>query len=465
MLKAELCLTWSVDFNSEVCLGTLIAGCVNGWSAPALVKLQSGDHIFNITSDQGSALALYSEIGHFFVPIPCGILADVFGRKPLFLMTSVAALIGWGIISFGQTYLHYVIARIILGFEFGSQCVLMTIYIAEISGKDVRGMFGSTSMFFLNVGVLFQFVIGSVFSISTTAVITFALCILQIVLALFLVESPYFLVAAKQNEKAENNLMWLRAATSPAISDEFSSITQRVDVRENLFVSVKNLLSKTQYKGFVYCMIISFLGELTGRVTVITYASENFKTADPSSAKLMTVLLGICNVVFPVMPIFLSDTVGRKIVIVISSIVAVSMHLISGLIYFLYLKMGVQLPWFQWLVFASIAGFQSSCSIYITNVLTLRGELIAENSRGFASGFSSMAFALAVFLATKTFQIVRDCFGIYWGFWLLGSYTTLLGLFTWIFIPETKNRSFEDIQRRMYGDQLNEKVKENSKLP
>lgn len=352
-----------------------------------------------------------------------------------------------------------------MGFEFGSQCVLMTIYIAEISGKDVRGMFGSTSMFFLNVGVLFQFVIGSVFSISTTAVITFALCILQIVLALFLVESPYFLVAAKQNEKAENNLMWLRAATSPAISDEFSSITQRVDVRENLFVSVKNLLSKTQYKGFVYCMIISFLGELTGRVTVITYASENFKTADPSSAKLMTVLLGICNVVFPVMPIFLSDTVGRKIVIIISSIVAVFMHLISGLVYFLYLKMGVQLPWFQWLVFASIAGFQSSCSIYITNVLTLRGELIAENSRGFASGFSSMAFALAVFLATKTFQIVRDCFGIYWGFWLLGGYTTLLGLFTWIFIPETKNRSFEDIQRRMYGDQLNEKVKGNSNLP
>lgn len=93
----------AVNF-STVCLGTLIAGCVNGWSAPALVKLQSGDFVFNITSAEGSALALYSEIGHFLVPIPCGILADIIGRKPLFLMTSVAALIGWGFISFGRTY-------------------------------------------------------------------------------------------------------------------------------------------------------------------------------------------------------------------------------------------------------------------------------------------------------------------------------------------------------------------------
>lgn len=355
-----------------------------------------------------------------------------------------------------------------MGFEFGSQCVLMTIYIAEISGKNFRGMFGSTSMFFLNVGVLFQFVIGSIFPISTTAIITFVLCIIQILLALFLVESPYFLVAAKQNEKAEKNLMWLRAASSSEVSEEFSSMTKRVEVSENLLVSIKTLFSKTQYKGFVYCMIISFLGELTGRVTIITYASENFKTADPSSAKLMTVLLGICNIIFPCIPIFLSDTVGRRIIIIISSIAAVAAHFISGLIYFLYLNMGAQLPMFQWLVFVSIAGFQSSCSVYMTNLLTLRGEIIAENSRGFASGFSSMAFAFAVFVATKSFQVVRDGFGIYWGFWLLGAYTTLLGFFTWIFIPETKNKSFEDIQKRLYGDQLdhlNAREEGNNKLP
>lgn len=349
--------------------------------------------------------------------------------------------------------MHFVIARIILGFEFGSQCVLMTIYIAEISGKNVRGMFGSTSMFFLNVGVLFQFVIGSIFSISTTATITFVLCIIQILLALFLVESPYFLVAAKQNKKAENNLMWLRAAPSTEVSEEFTSMIKRTEVSQNLFVSIKTLFSKTQYKGFVYCMIISFLGELSGRVAIVTYASDSFKTADPSSAKLMTVLLGVCNIIFPCIPIFLSDRVGRRIIIIISSIAAVATHFICGLIYFLYLKMGVQLPMFQWFVFVSIASFQSSCSVYMTNILTLRGEIIAENSRGFASGFSSMAFALAVFVATKSFQVVRDGFGIYWAFWLLGAYTTLLGFFTWIFIPETKNKTFEDIQRHLYGDQ------------
>lgn len=79
----------------------MICGSMNGWPAPALEKLRSGHDIFNITEEEGANLALYSEIGHFVAPVPGGLLADYFGRKPMFTIAATGSLIGWALLTFG----------------------------------------------------------------------------------------------------------------------------------------------------------------------------------------------------------------------------------------------------------------------------------------------------------------------------------------------------------------------------
>lgn len=365
------------------------------------------------------------------------------------------------ICSVSGTLTHYVIARIFLGFNFGIYCVLMSIYIAEISSQNIRGAFSSTSMFAFNIGVLLQFVLGYFLSLRATNAITFGLCVIQMISLYFVWESPYFLFASKQDDLAKRCLLWLRGSNSDAVEKEFSTIKERVEARQSLLVSIKSLFSKKNYKGFVLCMIICGLADLSGRVTILTFTTKTFKATQhdshsSDSSHLMTIFLGICNVLFPIIPILWSDKIGRKTIIIVSSIIIVFMHTFSGFV-FLFKKD------YQWVLFVSLTGYLGSVSTCVTSILTLRGEIISENCRGLASGFSSMAVAFGVFVSTKSFHIVANQPGLghQYSFWLLACFSTPLLFFTWIFIPETKNKNFEQIQMALYGTKVSVKVEQN----
>lgn len=340
----------------------------------------------------------------------------------------------------------------------------MSIYIAEISSQNVRGAFSSTSMFSFNIGVLLQFVLGCFMSLRETNAFTFGLCVIQMISLFFIRESPYFLIASKQDEQAKRCLLWLRGSNSDAVEKEFSSIKERVEARRSLLESVKSLFSRKNYKGFVLCMIVSCLADLSGRVTILTFTTTTFKATDYISSNLMTMFLGICNVLFPIIPILWSDKIGRKTIIIVSSIIIVFMHLMSGFV--LLLKKEFQWPWLQLVLFVSLTGYLSSTSACVTSILTLRGEIISENCRGLASGFSSMAIAFSVIVSTKSFQLVssQPQLGLQYAFWLLACFSTPLIFFTWIFIPETKNKSFEEIQMALYGVKVEEHPVESTKM-
>ncbi len=327
----------------------------------------------------------------------------------------------------------------------------MNIYVAEISSKEIRGTFGSLLYVCTNIGVLFQFIIGAFFSLKMTSLTTFGLCGLHFLLCWFLVESPYFLVAAKKEQKAIKNLSWLRAAPDEKIVDEINGIVERVKAKKGVVKSFKILTSKPDCTGFVLCMTMSFLNDLTGRVPVLSYATKNFNTLTLSNAETLTILLGFCNVLFPFIPVCLSDQIGRRVMLISSTLLGALMHLLTASLYFLTLNMKVDVPCSEWLLFLTVAGYVCCSSIHTTNVLTLRGDLLSENSRGFASGFSSMAFGLAATVDIKLFEYVSSSFHEYSAFWMLSVLSLVFGTFIYIFIPETKKKTFEEIQNSLLG--------------
>ncbi len=364
-------------------------------------------------------------------------------QKKTYKLTSLSVNF---VLLFADNLMVFIIGRTMLGFSYGIQCLMMNIYVAEISSKEIRGAFGSTLYLCSNTGVLFQFIIGALLSLKMVSVVTSLICAAHFLFCWCIVESPYFLVAAKKEEKAQENLTWLRATRRENVVDEFNGIIERVKVKQGLAKSFKSITSQPDCWGFLLCVILSFLSDLTGRVPVMSYATENFKTLAPSNASLFTILLGCFNVLFPFISVLLSDKVGRKALLVVSAFLAMLMHFGTASLYFLSLKIGLEIPGSRWLLFATNTVFLCCCSIYTTNVLTLRGDLLAENSRGLASGFSSMAFGLAATLDIKLFQSIATEYGIYSAFWVLSALGIVYTAFICIFIPETKNKTFEEIQ-------------------
>jgi hypothetical protein len=74
-------------------------------------------------------------------------------------------------------------------------------------------------------------------------------------------------------------------------------------------------------------------------------------------------------------------------------------------------------------------------------------EIFPAEIKGPACSFASMFNWVCVFLITYFFQPVTDSIGSYSVFWIFAGCSLLGFVFILLFMPETKGRSLEEIQR------------------
>lgn len=343
-------------------------------------------------------------------------------------------------LKFLGTLTTLLIARLLLGFHFGIQGTIMNIYTAEICSKTVRGRFGSLMLVALSLGTLFMFVIGHRFPMQTNALVMAIISAFYLASLFLLVESPYYLAAKKYYSEARHVLSCLRATSSEqVVSEELNHIVKRT--------SAKIELSAPTLRSFGLCAVLAFLCDMTGRAPIIAYATQNFSSVEYFSADAFTVLLGTLNVAFPLVSSVLTDTVGRKIIIMVSGLAGGVANFASGALYYLHDEREMRIPFYGWCLFAAITVFIFCSTIFLTNVLIVRGELISENNRGLASGLISTVFAFSILTNIKIFQMARDYCGLPYAFGLLGVFGVVFVLVAGIFLPETKGKTFDDIQR------------------
>lgn len=328
-----------------------------------------------------------------------------------------------------------------LGMSYGMTMTVAHIYVAEVVSKNIRGTLSSLLFVTLNIGVLFEFIIGNCFSFKNTALITSVIGAAYLTSLVFIVESPYYYAAKRRDDDAKRAMTWFKGSLNAETIAEFDSMKKQT--------TQKFKFTRSTVKSFLLCLFLSFLSDITGRHAVIAYAMQNFPKDSYLTPTGFTILLGSLNAFLPLIPTLLSDKVGRKVIIVIAGIVGGLMHFSSGMLYFLHDKTDVQIPGYGWLLFISITTYLCCGSVFVTNVLTLRGELIPESSRGLTSGTVSMAYALAIIITIKSFQMVRDYLGLHYAFWLLAGWCSIFVIFTVIFLPETKGKTLDEIQKEL----------------
>ncbi len=344
---------------------------------------------------------------------------------------------------------HLLLGRLILGFVFGMVAAVANIYISEISSKNYRGRFNNMAFLFNGVGVLLQFFAGSYLSIWFASLMAVSISGLFFFQCFFIVESPYVLLARGKENRAMLSLKWLRASRKRHLNDEYTAIVNRVHTSGSIGQSLKILLSKRNRKGFLLIIMLSFLGDMTGRAAVLTYAKENFISDVFMTTHSFTVLLGICIVVMSIIPALLADRIGARSLIFKTSLTGGVLQLVAGTLFYLHLRTPCFIPFYGWLIFMTTGGYLCCAYIFSSNVMSLRGELIPENSRGLASGITSMTYAVSIITSIKLYQIIRDLGGVYWSFWLLTMFSFTFAVFTWMFIPDTKNKTLEQIQNEL----------------
>jgi MFS family permease len=254
-----------------------------------------------------------------------GPLADLFGRKKVLIFVAALFTISatWSAMATGYT--EFIIARIIGGIGIGGAILIAPIYIAEIAPPKLRGSLVSFNQLNIVIGISVAY-FSNYFLVNIEGeswrwmLGVEAIPAAVYFLALFAVpKSPRWLIQKLDKEdQAQKTLTKIGG-------EEYAKATVS-EIRRGLAKKEsKGKLSDIFKSKYATIMIIAFgiafFQQITGINAVFYYAPTIFEQAGGStdSSFLQAIVVGLTNLVFTLVAIWLIDRLGRKPLLLIGS--------------------------------------------------------------------------------------------------------------------------------------------------
>ncbi len=291
---------------------------------------------FNLTSLELGTVVASVTVSSAAAMLFAGSISDLIGRKKVLII--VALLYSFSAIgsALAPSYSSLIVARLIGGVAFGAALVLVPVYIAEIVPARMRGsmvsiqqlaiVLGSSAAYFSKYYLLD-------FSKSGHELVeTYNLgeniwrwmlgleafpALLYFALLFFIPNSPRWLAMKGNNEKALSILEKVNGSEKAAsIFDEI-----KVNIAEGLqghklsiLDSIKDLFQVKYRKIMLVAFIVAVAQMSVGINAVFFYATNIFELTGigTDASFVQSVWVGIINVLFTLVAIFLIDRVGRR---------------------------------------------------------------------------------------------------------------------------------------------------------
>lgn len=259
-----------------------------------------------------------------------GILADIFGRKFVLILTAALFTFCALATSLTDNLSFFIIARIVGGLGVGMSILVAPMYIAEIAPREKRGtlvsinqlniVVGISTAYFTNYFILHKVTdpdlnwrwmlgIGAI-----PAVIYF-------LLLYFIPQSPRWLVLKNRDEEAKKTL--LSIGGEEYASRVYNEIKESIgSSAQTTGISFREVFTRKMTLILIIGLGIAFFQQITGINAIFYYAPMIFGMAGggQDAAFAQAIILGLTNVVFTVVAMFLIDRLGRKPLLIIGSI-------------------------------------------------------------------------------------------------------------------------------------------------
>ncbi|XP_013142146.1 PREDICTED: facilitated trehalose transporter Tret1-like [Papilio polytes] len=272
---------------------------------------------------------------------------------------------------------------------------------------------------------------------------------------LLLPESPYFLYNKGQEKEAIKVLKFLHGSEHLALQEVEEYTLSSKQEKVNKIAVLKN---PTVRKSLLISVIFSIGSQMVGYNAVSYYLQTILISTHTSiMPEIASVVIGIIQFVSSFLTMFTTDRFGRKIIL-ISSLVGMTIGLI-GLGTFFKLKPPNSEPVSGFLNILPLISLVIVVYCYNAGIGSLIWATVTELFDGPARAFG-VAVNLGVnttliFLTTKYFPILISEVGPAITYWSFAVVSILLCLFIIFFLPETKGKSFGEIQ-----DDIAKKTKE-----
>ncbi len=379
-----------------------------------------------------------------------GPLSDKYGRKNVLIVTSLLFAVSAISSALATQFAFFIVARIIGGIGVGGAILIAPIYIAEMAPAEKRGQLVSFNQLNIVIGIsvayfsnYFLLEIGDNnwrWMLGVEAIpslIYFA--------ALFVVpKSPRWLY--RNGNKIQARII-LEKIGGPDYAKSCINEIQGSYVEAQTKTSIGQVF--TRKYGFIIFigLTIAFFQQITGINAVFYYAPTIFEQAGggTEAAFLQAVVVGLTNLAFTILAIFLIDRLGRKSLLIIGA---------SGMtVALIVLGLSFNKPIEEIntaIVLTSVLVYVASFAISFGPVMwALLSEIFPNMIRGIAISIVGFFNSLVSFSVTLVFPWELTHIGPSGTFFIFGGMAMFGLLFAIFFVPETKGKSLEQIEKEL----------------
>lgn len=455
-------------------------------------------------------------LGAMFGNMAAGPLADRFGRRTVLRYTAVLFTISALGSALATGYTMLVIARILGGLGVGAAILIAPIYIAEIAPPERRGRLVSFNQLNIVVGISVAFFTNYfitqsmpggdswrwMLGVEGIPAVLYLVCLFTVPC------SPRWL--ARQGRTAEAQQVFAALGGAEYATNSMQAVTRELERNQGQQrAAPRELFSRRMRWIMTIALSLAFFQQITGINAIFYYAPTIFEKAGAAaeSALQQAILIGLVNLGFTLVAMWLIDRLGRKPLLLVGSAgmaialftnaaafrsavyvlnepVLAQLELtcseelhtaLSGLKDNIYedeaefrtalrteaaaaaetqglgsmedelVKAGLDID--GRLVLMAIMLYIASFAISLGPVMwAMLSEIFPARLRGLAISAAGVFNSAVSFLVTQMFPWQLSNLGPATTFLIYGIFAALAFLFTLVLIPETKGRSLEEIE-------------------
>ncbi|KAI4314865.1 hypothetical protein L6164_027730 [Bauhinia variegata] len=448
---------------------TIIFGYDTGVMSGAMIFIKDD---LKISDTQVEVLAGILNLCALVGSLAAGRTSDYVGRRYTIVMASILFMLGSILMGYGPNYAILMVGRCTAGVGVGFALMIAPVYSAEISSAKSRGFLTSLPELCIGIGILLGYVSNFFFGkmalklgwrlmLGIAAIPSLAL----IFGILAMPESPRWLVMQGRLEGARKVLK--QTSNTPEEAERrFRDIKSAAGIDENCQDDTVKPPQKSSGEGvwkelllrprpsvrwiLIAAVGIHFFEHATGIEAVILYGPRIFKKAgvtDKDKLLLATVGVGLTKTFFLLISSFLLDRVGRRRLLLVSTAGMIGALAVLGFSLTVADHSDHILLWALGVSIAATYTFVAFFNIGLGPVTWVySSEIFPLKLRAQGASIAVAVNRLTNAIVSMTFISIYKAITIGGAFFMFAGISAVAWVFFYVFLPETKGRSLEEME-------------------
>ena len=378
-----------------------------------------------------------------------GIPTNKIGRKNTLLWIGILFFISAIGSAFANDPFVFAAFRFIGGLGVGASTIAAPAYISEIAPAKDRGRLVAFYQFNIVLGILMAFLSNYLLKdvgenswrwmMGVQAIPS----VIYVVLMITIPKSPRWLLSKFKNEEARKVLQMMGQEA------DYENMKKEIEIDNNNAALADDTIFLKKYRTpLVLAFLMAFFNQLSGINAFLYYSSRIFQEAGlgESTALLSSIGIGVVNLIFTLLGVFLIDKLGRKILMYIGSVgYIISLSLVAMAFFFQW--GGIAVPVFLFLFIAAHAIGQGAVIwVFISEIFP---NHLRASGQSFGSTTHWVLAAIIPSLIPYLFSTVGP--GVVFLFFAVMMVFQLL--FVRFMMPETKGISLEELSKKLIKNQ------------